>query len=191
MGKLDGNRPPAGARRVALVATGGAPAAKALLADIVEALPVYAGLAGVAAPDVVRVASGHAGADCDATLLVLGAEGSPELGGLAPGTRAYALLCLEGRGPADAGEALLGVRRACTEEGLSWQGGLVVSGAEHLPRLMRTPRMGWARRRVSEATDRLLMALLAGRPLPPQLARPSRLATVAAGLCAMMARATR
>lgn len=188
MGGHEASRPPATARRVALVAAGDAPAAEALLADIAQALPVYARLAGVTGPDVVHTTPGRGDAGCDTVLLALGAGEPPRLGGLAAGTRVYALLYLGGRGPESAEAALGGVQAACFEAGLSWRGGLVVSEAEHLARLMRTPRMGWARRRVSEATDRLIMALLSGRPLPPQCTCPSRLVTRVAGLLAMVTR---
>ena len=50
----------------------------------------------------------------------------------------------------------------CQAHGLSWNGALVIADAAILPALARSPRMGMFRRPVSEAIDRLILALRTG-----------------------------
>lgn len=167
--------------RVALVSAGGGDAASTLLADAAEALPVYARLSGVAAPELVRAVAGADVARCDTVLLALAlGSAAPRVEELplsyAPaGTRVYALLCVDDD-PGIATHALAALEERCGERGLAWRGGLVVGDAGLLPDMARRPRMGWARRRVSEALDRLVLALLAGEDAGEQYVRPSRYA---------------
>ena len=78
--------------------------------------------------------------------------------------------------PGVATHALAALEERCGERGLVWCGGLAVGDAGLLPNMARRPRMGWARRRVSEALDRLVLALLAGEDAGEQYVRPSRYA---------------
>ena len=165
---------------VALVNASDSAATSALLADAVEALPVYAWLAGVAAPRLVRADAGADVARCDTVLLALSLDGTARVEELplsyAPaGASVYALLAVAGD-PQVATHALAALEERCVERGLEWRGGLTVGDAELLPAMARRPRMGWARRRVSEAVDQLLVALLAHRPFGEKYVRPSRYA---------------
>lgn len=165
---------------VALVNASDSAATSALLADAVEALPVYAWLAGVAAPRLVRADAGADVARCDTVLLALSLDGTARVEELplsyAPaGASVYALLAVAGD-PQVATHALAALEERCGELGLTWMGGLAVGDAGLLPQMARRPRMGWARRRVSEAVDQLLVALLAHRPFGEKYVRPSRYA---------------
>lgn len=172
---------PQAPRQIALVGASGTASASALLADAAEALPVYAWLAKTAEPDLVEARSGKEIASSDTVLLAL------ELGFNAPrvdelplnyapsGARVYALVCTEGE-PDIASYALTALAERCEERGLAWMGGLVIGDAGLLPSMARRPRMGWARRRVSEAVDQLLIALLAAEPAGEKYVRPSRYA---------------
>lgn len=168
--------------RVALV--DGAPAPNApttlVLADLAEALPVYAHLAGVEAPELVDVPGACRFDGCNTVLLVLSAESDDAAPALPVGTRIYAVAIASGRDPAPARDRLNAARKQCEKLGARWMGGLALGGAEMVARTTRSPRMGWLRRRRSEAEDRLLMALLAGEhtadedvaaPLPRPLYR--------------------
>lgn len=168
-------------RRIALVDESGCAATSALLADAAEALPVYARLAGTQAPELVRARAGRDVASCDTVLLALKLDGTnPRVEELpisyAPtGARVYALLCTEGD-PGVATYLLAELDERCEERGLRWCGGLAVGDADLLPRITGCPRMGWARRRVSEAVDELLIALLANKSVGERYVRPSRYA---------------
>ncbi len=168
-------------RSVALVGADGNAATSTLLADAAEALPVYARLSDVAAPELVRAATGADVARCDTVLLALTlGPSAPSVEELplsyAPaGARVYALLCVDDD-PEVATHALAALEERCGERGLAWMGGLVVGDAGLLPQMARRPRMGWARRRISEAVDQLLIALLARQPFGEKYVRPSRYA---------------
>lgn len=168
-------------RRIALVDASNCAATSALLEDAAEALPVYARLGGAQAPELVRAHAGRDVASCDTALLALKLDGaSPRVEELpvsyAPtGARVYALLCTEGD-PGVATYLLAELDERCEERGLRWCGGLAVGDADLLPRIAGCPRMGWARRRVSEAVDVLLIALLAGESVGEKYVRPSRYA---------------
>lgn len=173
-------------RRVAIVDASGNAVTAALLADAAEALPVYAELAGVAAPEPVRAGAGRDIAGCDTVLLALRLEARAtrieELPMVyAPaGARVYALICADGD-PGIATYALAELEEHCEARGLAWMGGLAVGDADLLPDLGRRPRMGWARRRVSEALDALIIALLASRSFGERYVRLSRYARLVAG----------
>ena len=167
--------------RIALVDASNCAATSALLEDAAEALPVYARLGGAQAPELVRARAGRDVASCDTVLLALKLDGTnPRVEELpisyAPiGARVYALLCTEGD-PGIAAHLLAELDERCEERGLLWRGGLAVGDADLLPRITGCPRMGWARRRVSEAVDELLIALLANESAGEKYVRPSRYA---------------
>lgn len=151
-------------RRVALVGDDPSPNAPTALvrADLAEALPVYTHLAGIEAPELVDARGVCDFGDCDTVLLVLSAESSDVVPALPPGARIYAVAIALGRNPAPARDRLDAAREQREKLGARWMGGLALGGAEMIARTTRSPRMGWLRRRRSEAEDRLLMALLAG-----------------------------
>ena len=168
-------------RHVALVDASATAPTSTLLADAAEALPVYAWLAGAEEPKIENARPGEDLADCDTVLLALELErGAVRIERLPVGhapaeVRVYALVCTE-EDPEVGSRALTALERCCEERGLSWMGGLVVGDANLLPRISGRPRMGWARRRVSEAVDQLLIALLAAEPAGERYVRPSRYA---------------
>lgn len=162
-------------RTVALVDADGGAAASALLSDAEAALPVYARLAGIEAPGLVRALPGGDVGGCDTVLLALTAKGAmARTDGLPRGVCVYALVCTAEDRPAT--DDLARLERECGERGLAWMGGLLIGDAGLLPQMARRPRMGWARRRVSEAVDQLLIALLARQPFGEKYVRPSRYA---------------
>lgn len=55
------------------------------------------------------------------------------------------------------------LRALCNEAGLRFSGGVLIGGGALLLRMENMPRMGAARRRVSEATDELIEAVREGR----------------------------
>ena len=64
------------------------------------------------------------------------------------------------------------LRASCSEAGLLFSGGVLVGGGALLPRLVNKPRMGSARRRVSEAIDELIEAVREGRDAGIVKAKP-------------------
>ena len=60
-------------------------------------------------------------------------------------------------------DSLDALRTSCSEAGLLFSGGVLIGGGALLPRLANKPRMGSARRRVSEAIDELIEAVREGR----------------------------
>lgn len=91
---------------------------------------------------------------------------------LEPGAQVYAVVCCESCDADEAWDTVSGLEKQCLEAGLLWCGGMVVPGAANLPRVWGKPRMGRARRRVSEATDELLLAIRCGEPAGTIIVRP-------------------
>lgn len=100
----------------------------------------------------------------------------------APGARVYALCAASGATESGAGDGTVDPPRAddtpsslsaaCRARGLVWCGSLTVEHADLLPRLALSPRMGIFRRPVSEATDRLILAVRTGAAFDPETVRP-------------------
>lgn len=166
--------------RVALatLATQEDAALECLLADATEATAVYAQLAGVECPELVRAHCGRDLAGCSAVLLDLrlgerghATEETP-LAYAEPGAGVYAIIAVDGE-PGIAAHAVTELEDACDARGLVWRGCVTVGDAALLPRVARQPRMGWARRRISEAVDGLLVALLAKADAGEKYVRPS------------------
>lgn len=145
-------------RTVAYVGAGDDPNAlpSLLLKDFDDALHAYARLGGVDAPQRVEDAI-----DADAVVIATSARRPSfvELPGLSPSKLVYALIACDG---AKTGEARLAMERM---RGLLEQSGAMLVGCALIPlagqleRHMKDPRMGHARRNVSEATDELVLAL--------------------------------
>lgn len=127
-----------------------------LLKDFDDALHAYARLGGVGAPQRIEDAI-----DADAIVIATSARRPSlvELPGLSPSALAYALIACDG---AETGEARLVMERM---RGLLEQSGATLAGCALIPlagqleRHMKGPRMGHARRNVSESTDELVLAL--------------------------------
>lgn len=127
-----------------------------LLKDFDDALHAYARLGGVGAPRRVEDAI-----DADAVVIAMSARRPSfvELPGLSPNALGYTLIACDG---AETDEARLAMERL---HGLLEQSGATLAGCALIPlagqleRHMKGPRMGHARRNVSEATDELVLAL--------------------------------
>lgn len=78
------------------------------------------------------------------------------------GMRVYALVVNHPYDAENALDSLDALRASCSEAGLLFSGGVLIGGGALLPRLMNKPRMGSARRRVSEAIDELIEAVREG-----------------------------
>ena len=174
---------PALSRRVALVNAsprGERSTTAALLADLEEALGVYARVYGDGpAPEVVHVgcprsgADGDALSDCDTVLLgyPLYVDAPPAglvdlleraAGLLAPGTRVYALANMGFYEPEQIEPSFALLGQFCRMAGARWMGGVAVGAGPMVAAAAHGPRMGWARRAVSEAVDRLIAAMRSG-----------------------------
>lgn len=178
--------PGAPPRRVALVCADpgeGRSVTAHLLADLAEALPVYARMAGVAAPELVGARRAEELRGCDAAVLgyPLRPGGLPgglvgmlgrALGVVGPGARVYALCSTSLCDPGHALTSLSVVENFCTAAGARWMGGVAVGAGDMVLAAARSPRMGMMRRGVSEAVDRLVMAVLAGADAGVIKARP-------------------
>lgn len=75
------------------------------------------------------------------------------------GARVYAIVTVPGENAADGERLLQHLTSTCAGTGCRWSGGLVVTDAELIPRLMRAPRLGAWRRPVSETIDTLVAAI--------------------------------
>lgn len=127
-----------------------------LLEDFEDTLGAYARLGGVAAPsyalatrraDAIVFAS-HARDVCEAKFIAV-----------APGTLVYALIACDGWRTDEAAEAAGELAGQLERKGALLAGCALIPLAESLERHMSGPRMGHARRRASEATDELVLAL--------------------------------
>lgn len=140
-----------------------------LLDDLAEAGAVYERLSGVDEPV-------EFGAEEPADTYVLGFYAEDEVVATLPqlelGTQVYVVVCCESCDADEAWGAVSSLENQCSEAGLLWCGGMVVPGAANLPRVWGKPRMGWARRRVSEVTDELLLAIRCGEPAGVIVVRP-------------------
>ena len=173
-------------------------AAGFLLDDFAEAFTVYARLSAAAhgdptasVPALQRIslpdmsASTQGGLDetdrFDAVVIGFAAEypHAPNISHMVvPGTRVYAMCVLAKAAAGDDVErrgidgALGTLAHACRQDDLAWSGCLAVTGADLLPRLTRSPRMGMFRRPVSEAVDRLILSVRTGSPFASEAVCP-------------------
>lgn len=74
----------------------------------------------------------------------------------------YALASDDAEDAKDALRALDALKDACNKQGLTWRGGLAVPCRVWYEAHMAKPRMGSARRSLSEATDDIVLALRSG-----------------------------
>lgn len=156
---------------VCLLRASDSEAARLLLDDAAEALLVYG---GASAP---RLIAGDKLQPADAFLLACEANTAVPLTVPAaprPAQAAqplYALVACPAHSTQEAAAALDEVAAACRATGYTWAGGVAVAGSRLVASTARTPRMGWLRRGRSEAADRMLLQLLAGRPFASEVAR--------------------
>lgn len=92
--------------------------------------------------------------------------------GLLSGFPVYALLLTPSAQPGSLDHLSPALSSTCQAHGLSWNGALVIADAAILPALARSPRMGMFRRPVSEAIDRLILALRTGSASADEVACP-------------------
>lgn len=81
---------------------------------------------------------------------------------LSPDALVYALLLTPSAQLGSLDHLSPALSSTCRAHGLSWNGALVIADAAILAALDRSPRMGMFRRPVSEAIDRLILALRTG-----------------------------
>ena len=81
---------------------------------------------------------------------------------LTPGMRLYAIATAKDHDPELAASSFKSLETFCSEYRLSWCGGLAVGASDMIPAIAKTPRMGMVRRRLSEATDKLILAVRCG-----------------------------
>lgn len=152
-------------KRIALVTVGETHALSSLMAsDFEDALGAYSEIGGTRPPAVLRSLEGNPTIDavviifaaCDARLA------EDLLANLESKCLIYALTSDDTEDAKDALRALVALKDACTEQGLSWRGGLAVPCRAWYEAHMAKPRMGSARRSLSEATDGVVLALRCG-----------------------------
>lgn len=83
---------------------------------------------------------------------------------LCPNGRVYAIAALESRRTDDAEAFFAAWAALCAHANRAWCGGLAVPEAHKRARWAKAPRMGWRRRKLSEAIDRLILAVRTGSP---------------------------
>lgn len=184
-GAVGRKRPQAASAPPRLIAVAGTGAgrggsASLLLDDFADALGAYARMGGTStAPDLIRLELGIAGPDpadvrthaADAVVIGVDAPLSGHererirdrlAASFAPGVRTWCIACCAGASAAPAQRELAMLARAILPGAAAWRGGLALGGAEALPSLMRSPRLGAFRRPVSEAIDRMVAAVRLG-----------------------------
>lgn len=127
-----------------------------LLDDFEDALAAYARIGGVPAPRRA-LASRHA----DALVIATHARDMHEARytAIAPGALVYALIACDACETSEARQALESLEESLDRTHATLAGCALIPLAETLETRMRGPRMGHARRNVSEATDELVLAL--------------------------------
>lgn len=81
---------------------------------------------------------------------------------LMPEARLYAIAATDLYEPKAALPSSDELEDLCARAGISWCGGLAVGASDMIPAVAHTPRMGFLRRRLSEATDDLILAIRCG-----------------------------
>lgn len=127
-----------------------------LLEDFDDALHAYARLGGVGAPQRVEDAR-----DADAVVFATSTRRPTlvDLPGFSPSALVYALIACDGAETDEARLAMERLRGLLEQSGAALAGCALIPLAGQLERHMKGPRMGHARRNVSEATDELVLAL--------------------------------
>lgn len=152
-------------KRIALVAVGETHTLPSLMAnDFEDALGAYSEIGGTRPPAVSHSLEGDPA--IDAVVVAFAANDAQSavnlLASLKSTCLVYALASEDSAGARNALKALDLLRDACSEQGLSWMGGLAVPCRVWYEARMSKPRMGSARRSLSEATDDIVLALRCG-----------------------------
>ena len=152
-------------KRIALVALGETHALPSLMAnDFEDALGAYSEIGGTSPPAVLHSLEGEP--VVDAVVIIFSASDArlaeDLLANLENKCLIYALASDDTDDAKDALRALDALKDACNEQGLSWRGGLAVPCGAWYEARMSKPRMGSARRSLSEATDDIVLALRCG-----------------------------
>ncbi|MBE6469296.1 MAG: hypothetical protein E7001_04900 [Coriobacteriaceae bacterium] len=152
-----------------------------LLEDLTEALLAYdrvSNLPGAETdpPQITRIGAGASSiAGVDAFIIGGRLDGDharrlerllPHGGESLAGTRVYAVAVTEAASAAPLEPSLDDLAAWCQEHGLIWSGGVIVQGEAFTRAVQGTARMGWLRRRCSEAIDRLIGAIRGGMSVP-------------------------
>lgn len=143
-----------------------------LLADLAEALGVYARAYGSGEPPELVRSDGEKDLGCDVAVLGLAAGRAAREAAVPAGARVYAVVTAPSPDGAEARTLLAGLGHTCAARGARWSGALVVGDAAWQLRWSAAPRMGWRRRATSEAVDRLIAAIRAGADFPTETVRP-------------------
>lgn len=138
-----------------------AEAAAFVLADFKDA---YAAYEGMSSPVTDEPSYEFVEAAEQANVVVLAYSevdvAAQRLGKLAPATKVYGIQLDEDVLPSNAAR---GLAVFCKQHELSWMGELLITEEiAKIAALQHKPRLGWRRRRLSEATDRLIACVRAG-----------------------------
>ena len=150
-----------------------------ILDDFAEAFDVYAhhdAVPGALVPELIRVDRRQdGGSDAselpDLDTIVLGCSleqisppgsASRLIGPIPEGTRLYAIASDERYGLQAVPGLLDPIKDSCSRCGIAWCGCLVAYASAMIPMTARSARMGVMRRHLSEATDRLILAVRCG-----------------------------
>lgn len=152
-------------KRIALVSVGETRALPSLMAnDFEDALGAYSEIGGTRPPAVSHSLEGEPAVDAVVIIFAVSAARLAEnlLANLESKCLVYALASDDTDDAKDALRALDALKDACNKHGLSWRGGLAVPCRAWYEAHMAKPRMGCARRSLSEATDDVVLALRCG-----------------------------
>lgn len=149
-------------KRIALVTVGETHALPSLLAnDFEDALGAYSEIGGTRPPAVLHSLEGDPA--IDAVVIIFAASDAQLAADLLASLESTCLVyALASDDAEDALIALDTLKDTCKTQGLSWRGGLAVPCRAWYEAHMAKPRMGSARRSLSEATDDVVLALRCG-----------------------------
>ena len=149
-------------KRIALVTVGETRTLPSLMAnDFEDALGAYSEIGGTRPPTVLHSLEGEPAVD--AVVIIFSASDTQLAEDLLANLESTCLVyALASNDAEDAENALKALDAACNKQGLSWMGGLAVPCRVWYEAHMAKPRMGSARRPLSEATDDIVLALRCG-----------------------------
>lgn len=152
-------------KRIALVTVSETHALPSLMAnDFEDALGAYSEIGGTRPPAVSHSLEGDPAIDAVVIIFTSSDVRLAEnlLTSLESTCLVYALASDDAEDAENALRALDALGDTCTTQGLSWRGGLAVPCRAWYEAHMAKPRMGSARRSLSEATDDVVLALRCG-----------------------------
>lgn len=152
-------------KRIVLITVGKTYALPSLMAnDFEDALSAYSEIGGTRPPAVLHSLEGDPAIDAMVIIFTSSDVRLAEnlLANLESKCLVYAIASDDAEDAKDALRALDALKDACNKQGLSWRGGLAVPCRVWYEAHMAKPRMGSARRPLSEATDDVVLALRCG-----------------------------